>query len=870
MVCEIPFVPADSVTDLLLTVYPPLGGAVEGEVPFIAFKGAVFKDYEDIVWTKAHLLPVWANPRSRKNEFDCPDGVDIEKYCNSFLAKLQIAEKPSVNLVVSHCQTICLHYERKYNMRNAPAEQCSALIRVMESIYAFLQENATADNEVKRLLETTRCILVEQGSKFIPPSQAVLELYEGNEIKPYLYRIPPEFGKLHGFFEYLGCSKTVRATHYAMVLEKMEESCPNAKLHPDEVRKCSKAVRGFFAKLEDDPDDASTISNLYLPAIFPEIPSSDKRPKQIRVTLQKSTELVFNDVPAYRSRIAGLNIRFVLELNRMYVRPKSALINYRELMMKLPTPIQPVMLSTLVKEVLTDGTVVTTGAVNALRTRISSVQFVRGIVRIIRHVNAQREDFDEGIIANVESGLRNIELCAVESPKTSLFHDNELIPGSEKDVTYFQEKVMVPGKEKVRVYLKSVTGMGVAVSVTSLIAQVIEEIYGEFLGTKAVLIPEMLLCSLVDIWPMLDRADIRQDDTCDETEIGIYAEPGGFIPIDDHHLLNDAFLEFEPGEYVGYQLHDPSLQLEEGVATYIYAVIIDELDVIDEDSILLTKMYLIDIGNDESVEVNAAVLHKFHRIQEISAQERERPRNRNREVIFGEISEQLEDAWRLPEEQRRQIVKRLILRWHPRKNLGDEEFCSQAFEHIKNELGGSYDEHIDAWVRRVIEHETQREEYRERLANSDESWESSSCHIPPRFCIKNPQPDEAKRWFRQAEADLAAGANEIDSSRPSYEWVCFKCHQAAEKALKAVQYSIDADNVTRDHYLVEKCDGLNDSELTRLASSLQRLVGGSARMRYPDQMSFPEIPNDVYSVQMAEQALQLSENILMRVKDRIS
>ena len=782
MVCEIPFVAADPVTEQVLTVCPPLGGTTEGELPFIAFKGAVFKDYEDIVWTRAHLLPVWANARSRQKEFDCPDGVDIEEYCNSFLRQLQIVEKPSVNLVVSHCQTICLHYERKCKMRNATTEQSSALIEVMESIYAFLQENVTTDNEVKRLLETTRCILVEQGTKFIPSSQAVIELYEGKEIKPYLYRLPLEFGKFQRLFDDLGCSRYVRATHYAMVLEKMQERCPNAKLHADEVRKCSKAVRGFFARLEDDPDEASTISNLYLPAIFPEIPSSDKAPKQIPVTLQKSTELVFNDVPAYGSRIAGLNIRFVLELNRMRVRPKSAMINYRELMMKLPTPIQPVMLSTLVKEAFTNGTLVTTGAVNALKTRLSSAQFVRGIVRIIRHVNAQRDDFDEGAIANVENGLRNIELCAVESLKTSLFHKNEPIPGSEKDVTYFQEKVMVSDKEKVRVYLKSVAGTGDAVSVASLIAQVIGEIYGEFLGTKAVLVPEMLLCPLVDIWPMLDRADIRQDDTCEETDIGIYAEPGGFIPIEDHHLLNDAFLEFEPGEYVGYQLHDPSLQLEEGVATYVYAVIIDELDVIDEDAILLTKMYLIDIGNDQSVEVNAAVLHKFHRIQEISEQERERPRNRNRECTFGEISEQLRDAWRLPEEQRRQIVKRLILRWHPRKNLGDEEFCSEAFEHIKNELGGSYDEHIDAWVRRAIEHETRREEYRERLANSDGSWESSSCHIPPRFCVRNPQPEEAKRWFRQAEADLTAGTNEIDFSRPSFEWACFKFHQV-KKAL---------------------------------------------------------------------------------------
>ena len=93
--------------------------------------------------------------------------------------------------------------------------------------------------------------------------------------------------------------------------------------------------------------------------------------------------------------------------------------------------------------------------------------------------------------------------------------------------------------------------------------------------------------------------------------------------------------------------------------------------------------------------------------------------------------------------------------------------------------------------------------------------------------------------------------------------------QAAEKALKAAQYTIDA-NKTSVHNLVENCNDLNDSELTNLARDLERLVGSSARMRYPDQVSSPKIPNEVYSVQMARQALQLSENIVMRVKDRIT
>jgi len=69
--------------------------------------------------------------------------------------------------------------------------------------------------------------------------------------------------------------------------------------------------------------------------------------------------------------------------------------------------------------------------------------------------------------------------------------------------------------------------------------------------------------------------------------------------------------------------------------------------------------------------------------------------------------------------------------------------------------------------------------------------------------------------------------------------------------------------------LVQNCDGLNDSQLTELAWDLERLVVRSARMRYPDQVSFPKIPNEVYSAQMAEQALRISGNILMRVKDRI-
>ena len=69
--------------------------------------------------------------------------------------------------------------------------------------------------------------------------------------------------------------------------------------------------------------------------------------------------------------------------------------------------------------------------------------------------------------------------------------------------------------------------------------------------------------------------------------------------------------------------------------------------------------------------------------------------------------------------------------------------------------------------------------------------------------------------------------------------------------------------------MVQNCTDLNDSELTNSATDLERLVGGSARMRYPDQVSSPKIPNEVYSAKMARKAIQLSKDIVVRVKDRV-
>ena len=787
---DIRFVAGDPVREALQALFAPFGGVVGRQIPFFAFKEAVPYEHAEIVWTKAHLLPRWANPRCHLRELNSPHRVS--KYCDSFVAQLQILEKPPVDLVVGHCKNICVSLAN--NSEEIPERFHHTIMAVMERIYTFLLTKPIANSDAKKVLENIPFVLVEHGKKLILPRQAVLELYEHLEIRPFLYGIPKEFGKFHSLFENLGCSKCVTTFHYSMVLDMLQKRCQKSKLDPNEVRMCVKATKGFFERLEENTKEVENLSALYLPGMSLTGSTSEVGQTVTPVFLHKSSDLIFNDAPpTLRNRLHKFNQPFLLDLRLMDVTCSSGQTNYKELTMKLPTALRPKLLSSVVKEKLSASQTVEssmTHAVTQLKYQLSSPQFCSGVIRLIRDENSrQKRNINNSVIENIARGLRRIELCVVKSLKTTLFSDECPIPESEEEVKYFLDKVVVPDEEVWRVYVNVTSAMDEIISAIPLVSSVIVEICLGLLGTMAVLIPAMLHCSPSDIWSLLDNMGVRQDDSYRPAEDEIFPPPGSFIPIEEHHMLNDAFEEFEPAEYVGYELEDPSLQRQEGNATYIYAVIIEVMA--NEDCSPLVKHYRINIGDHEIV-VEAADLYKFHRLNAgtssaivISDQQREPPRNRSRQEVFCEISDLLEDAWKLPEERRRKIIKRLYLRWHPDKNLGDE-FCTEVCQHIQNETsrlergeprgsgrsnaeartsGGSCDDLFTSWGARAREHYTQRQEYQARQQSPRNSYR------------KNPQPGEARRWFRQAKADVGAVENDIVYGNPSYEWACFKCHQ---------------------------------------------------------------------------------------------
>ena len=801
-VCDVRFVAAEPVSEELRVIHRQFGEEWGGQTPYIAFKGSLLAEHTKIAWTTAALLPHWANPRKSL----------YQARANAVLAHLQVLTEPTVDLVTFHCQNISWQLEKENERDVTPAQKCTRM-SVMRNIYRFLQAKVNSSTLAKERLQHTPCLLVEQGGRSVYVKQVVIELYESHEIKPFLYRMPSELSEFTTLFKHLGCSPSVTSPHYAMVLDMLYGRCKANRLDPNEVGSALRAVKGLLDTLHDTPDAMQDVSTLYLPATYPFSSIQDDTVQP--VVLTKATELIFDDAPHYHDRIQEFNLPFVVELTRAKVSCKAD-TNFKELIMLLPAAVRPRMMSCIIEEKFVDSEDNTdsfdVGAASALKEQLHSEQFYRGIVRLIRHANKDG-GLNESVVTTVRSSLQSIEFLGMSKIITHLVHKGIVIRGSELEVPYFLEKVSKSGEEIWKVYVNAIEDVEETISTIALtLTEVIEEACRGLLRNTVKYVPYMLGSQPGKIRSLLDRMNIRQDDSYDTDKGDVFPPPGSFIPIAMHNLLNPAFHAFAPGEYVGYELDDPSLELQEGDATYIYAVIIEEVP--SDDVSLFAKAYKINIGHDKEPKiVYANDLYKFHRIQEVTSSEvvlsdiqESRHTTTDKQQIFDEVSRTLEQAWRLPEERRRQIIKRLFLQWHPDKNPGNEEFCTEVFQHIKNEIErlergesrrgeswssdsyyqGSYGAFYGFWGARARQYNSQRQEYRDSFfrhygscghSTRSHTSRTRSWEVPPSFCTTNPQPRESRRWFRQAEADLAAADNDIGTQKPSYEWACFKCHQ---------------------------------------------------------------------------------------------
>ncbi|KAK1785875.1 hypothetical protein P4O66_003241 [Electrophorus voltai] len=877
---------------------------INGSVPLIRFNGSQvnpkFKqtDIMQLLWTSCPILPEKATPVSITDQEGSP--LAGQEQLDKVLAMLNVNIDPPLEKVISNCKNIC-------SVTNLDDDTVKTRYKVLKSTYEFLNADK---REFRQQLRGVAFVMVEEGWKLLKPEEVVINLDNESDFKPYLYKLPLELGTFHQLFKVLGTEDTVSTKQYVEVLCRIYRSSEGKQLDPNEMRTVKRAVSGLFKSLQNDPvhirKDLETLREFTF-----YLPSHDGR-------LAKSNSLVFDDAPHYKGRIQGnVGVQMLVDMSQCYLGKDHTF--HTKLITLLPQKLRPRLLSSILEEQLDEESqkMCQFGALCSLQGRLqlllSSEQFITGLIRIMKHEN------DNAYMVNEEKAIRLCKaLC--EGLKVSCFEKLQTtlrvkgcspIPHSKSETLAFLKRY---GASVIHLYIQHSDSKDI--NFLLALAMTLKSATDNLISDTSYLIAMLGCNDIYRITEKLDNLGVKYDSTePSKLELPL---PGTPIPAEIHHiLLMDPMNVFYPGEYVGYLVDSEGGDiLGSYQPTYTYAIIVQEVEREEDDNpSFLGKCYQIDIGYSEYKIVSSLDLYKFSRQDDTahirdgtppaqtSPSESKCPDPRMVPPIFTgkenhiapptkispkkiklnalpeilkEVTSVVEQAWRLPETERKKIIRRLYLKWHPDKNAENLDIATEVFKHLQNEINRmerqaqaeqttdratrrtfstsstrfqsekfSFQRFYTSWNQEATSHKSERQQFREQFTSYAGTSHSSRFFVPPSFkSVGNPV--EARRWLRQARANFSAARNDLHKN--ANEWVCFKCFLATKLALIAADYAVrgKSDKDVKPTALAQKVEEYN-SQLTGLAKDVQILEGygvDSLRTRYPDLLPFPQIPND--------------------------
>jgi HEPN domain-containing protein len=128
-------------------------------------------------------------------------------------------------------------------------------------------------------------------------------------------------------------------------------------------------------------------------------------------------------------------------------------------------------------------------------------------------------------------------------------------------------------------------------------------------------------------------------------------------------------------------------------------------------------------------------------------------------------------------------------------------------------------------------------------------------------------PDRAKDWLRQAERDLAQAQDSKAAGR--HEWACFACHQAAEKAVKALH--LHSGQEVWGHVVAKLIQELPSSAAfpPAMIDKGHALDAFYVAARYPNG-HVEGAPSEHYGALQSEEALRYAHEILDLVRTQMA
>lgn len=150
------------------------------------------------------------------------------------------------------------------------------------------------------------------------------------------------------------------------------------------------------------------------------------------------------------------------------------------------------------------------------------------------------------------------------------------------------------------------------------------------------------------------------------------------------------------------------------------------------------------------------------------------------------INRFLKTVWELHHDERRLIIKRLLRQWHPDKNVGNEIYAKEIFQHIsftivRLENGEDIDEdeekrneptgNTHPWSNEVNVFVSKERQHQQRQQQNENEPVDEPVSMP----------GTARTWCSQARNDIAAAKEFINYADrvKAYNWICYHCHQVS-------------------------------------------------------------------------------------------
>ncbi|XP_052222402.1 sacsin-like isoform X2 [Dreissena polymorpha] len=844
---------------------------------FISFSGSCISQRECLCWTSLPLV-----------HFDS----DQHK-----MNLLEIALEPNVDSVITHCQNICHEFQNDFE-RNVP--QFNNKAKYMEIIYSFLMRKRQVI-KVERLHDTPFILISDE--TMIKASSVFIWGQEGSEIKPYLYSLPENLLSYGELFKLIGSPSSPTCMQYANVLAAIKYKFGNEAIPHYAMEMVRKAIKYFFDLLGTvDVKRISTVLN-GISCLF--LPNTHR-------ILSKSTELIIPDNSVYRQALGEIcNLNIFLGFNEMELRvPPSTF----ERLKKFPEHLKPSFLTEVVIEtVSTVGMVELTDSPDALcyEQFLHCNDFFVGLRRLLNHENnnecsGESSCTDDEILYNT---LLNARITEVIGLRTLLSYNERIVDEVSLEKDYCVKQNEIESRSGVPVYhlyyQKQVPPN--PVNKTSRLhaglTLLIENCTGGRLSKYSVMLLQEMLYFNNDpgqITRFLDKNRIPPLDDSNTNmlfpEVGTYVEDG-FYP-----FLVQQIAPFRVHEYryvaLLIDIEDDESALEQSDIRYIYAHILQQMNI--GSSSTLSIRYRVNVGLDHGgiIEVPLFRLFKFLP-QNVAA-------TSNAVVVYDiepiglihfdenseRIRDMLQEAFQLFEIQdRRRIIHRLLLRWHPDRNAGHEDYATRVFnfiQHLILRLERNEELNIDAvagppnmsvsrYYNTFANANTTGHVYTSGFRENIEEYNKSNRQgryvhgALQRAAVK--RPGEYRRWIKQAKHDFRTGEMLLNCKEhhpKTYNWICYNCHQACEKALKAAWFMKDANRCPRkEHRLTSIASGL-DSVIATEARTFERLfIEGKdyLTLRYPDCVQSDKIPSEVFTAEHAEFAVATARKILKMVEE---